>query len=51
MGGENPLTIHKIYAVTGLPSFYCRHLLPLNRQRIIKSLVEIRVPVHPMSVF
>ena len=32
--------------VTGLPS-----LLLLNRQRIIKSIVEIRVSVHPMSVF
>ena len=32
--------------VTGLPS-----LLPLNRQKIIKSKVKIRVPVHPMSVF
>ena len=32
--------------VTGLPS-----LLPLNRQRITKSKVTIRVPVHPMSVF
>ena len=29
----------------------CRHLLPLNRQRIIKSKVKIRVPVHPVSVF
>ena len=29
----------------------CDHLLPLNRQRIIKSEVKIRVPVHPMSVF
>ena len=29
----------------------CRHLLPLNTQRIIKSKVKIRVPVHPMSVF
>ena len=29
----------------------CRHLLPLNTQGIIKSLVKIRVPVHPMSVF
>ena len=28
----------------------CRHLLPLNRQRIIKSEAKIRVPVHPMSV-
>ena len=25
-------------------------LLPLNRQRIIKSKVKIRVTVHPMSV-
>ena len=24
-------------------------LLPLNRQRIIKSKVKIRVPVHPMQ--
>ena len=32
--------------VTGLPS-----LLPLNKQRIIKSKVKIRAPVHPMSVF
>ena len=32
--------------VTGLPS-----LLPLKRQRIMKSKVKIRVPVHPMSVF
>ena len=29
----------------------CRHLLPLNTQRIIKSKVKIRVPVHLMSVF
>ena len=29
----------------------CRHLLPLNTQRIIESEVKIRVPVHPMSVF
>ena len=29
--------------VTGLPS-----LLPLNRQRIIKSIVKIRVSVHPI---
>ena len=29
----------------------CRHLLPLNRQRIIKSKVKISVPVHPLSVF
>ena len=32
--------------VTRLPS-----LLPLNRQRIIKSKVKISVPVHPISVF
>ena len=32
--------------VTGLPS-----LLSLYRQRIMKSKVKIRVPVHPMSVF
>ena len=31
--------------ISELPS-----LLPLNRQRIIKSKVKIRVPVHPMSV-
>ena len=45
MGAENPLTIHKISAaltrvtpeVTKLPS-----LLPLIRQRIIKSKVKIR---------
>ena len=57
--GENPLTIHEISAAltpsdsrsdwasesaTGL-------LLPLNRQRIIKSKVKIRVPVYSMSVF
>ena len=29
----------------------CRDLLPLNKQRIIKSWVKIRVPVHPKSVF
>ena len=29
----------------------CPHLLPLNMQRILKSKVKIRVPVHPMSVF
>ena len=29
----------------------CRHLLPLNRQRIIKSKVKMCVPVHPMSAF
>ena len=50
MGGENPLTIQEIYSVTpevtGLPT-----LLPLYRQRIIKSEVKICVPVHPMSVF
>ena len=54
-GGENPLTINKVSAalnyrvtpeVTGFPS-----LLPLNRQRIIKSEVKMRVPGHPMSVF
>ena len=60
MGGENPLTIHEIYAAltpsdsqsdcTGF-RVCCRQLLPLNRQRIIKSKVKIRVPVHPMSVF
>ena len=56
-GDENPLTIHEIYAAL-TPSdsrsdfrVSCRHLLPLNRQRIIKSEVKIRVPVHPMSVF
>ena len=55
-GGQNPLTIHKIYVAltpsdsrsdSGLPSL----LLPLDTQRIIKSEVKIRVPVHPMSVF
>ena len=30
--------------MTGLPS-----LLPLNRQRIIKSKVKISVPVHPLT--
>ena len=29
----------------------CHHLLLLNKQRIIKSKVKIRAPVHPMSVF
>ena len=59
MGGQNPLTIHEIYAaVTPSDSrsdwaseFAVAHLLPLNTQRIIKSKVKIRVPVHPMSVF
>ena len=35
--------------VTGLPSMLPLLLL-LNRQRIIKYKVKIRVPVHPMSV-
>ena len=56
MGGENPLTIHEIYvALTPSDSrsdvgfrVCCRKL---NRQRIIKSQVKIRVPVHPMSLF
>ena len=52
MGGENPLTIHEIYAAL-TPSYVgfrvcCRKR---NRQRIIKSEVKIRVPVHPMSLF
>ena len=54
MVGENPLTIHEIYAaVTPSDSrsdYCCRHLPPLNRQRIINSQVNC-VPVHPMSVF
>ena len=29
----------------------CRHLLPLNMQRIIKSKVKVCIPVHQMSVF
>ena len=63
MGGENPLIIHEIYAAL-TPSdsrsvwasefaaaTCCRHLLPLNTQRILNSKVKICVPVHPMSVF
>ena len=52
-GDENHLTVHEIYAAL-TPSdsrsdmvfrVCCRKL---NRQRIINSLVKIRVPVHPM---
>ena len=55
MGGENPLTIHEIYAAL-TPSdwaseFAAATCCPLSRQRIIKSIVKIHVPVHPMSVF
>ena len=55
MRGENPFTIHEIFAalaplvtpeVPGLPS-----LLPLNRYRIITLKAKMRVPVHPISVF
>ena len=58
-GGQNPLTIHEIYAAL-TPSdsrtdwaseFAAANLLPLNKQRIIESEVKLRVPVHPMSVF
>ena len=51
MGGENSLTIHEISAArTGLPSLL-PPLLPLNRQRIMKSTVNTRVPVHQCQCF
>ena len=41
---------HRVTAeVTGIPSLL-QLRLPLNRQRIIKYKVKIRVPVYPMSV-
>ena len=52
-GRENPLTIHEISAAltpSDSRSDWASEF-PLNRQRIIKLKVKIRVPVHPMSVF
>ena len=54
MGGESPLTVHEIYTAL-TPSDYrsdwASEFAAAKRQRITKSEVEIRVPVHPMSVF
>ena len=54
-GGENPLTIHEIYAAL-TPSdarsdWGSEFAAAKQAEDYIKSKVKIRVPVHPMSVF